>query len=79
MYLRAPRTQRRTGPRARLIERMNEVVQAAAQRQKPSGFWAHEYENAFATGARAAGSAGRAKRRGATVPTEMLDKAAQRC
>ena len=61
--------------RARLIERMNEVVQAAAQRQKPSGFWAHEYENAFATGA-VLQEALAAKAAGATVPTEMLDKAA---
>ncbi|HZN40510.1 MAG TPA: hypothetical protein VFD82_17025, partial [Planctomycetota bacterium] len=61
--------------RARLIERMNEVVQAAAQRQKPSGFWAHEYENAFATGA-VLQEALNAKAAGASVPTEMLDKAA---
>jgi hypothetical protein len=61
--------------RARLIERMNEIVQAAAQRQKPSGFWAHEYENAFATGA-VLQEALAAKAAGASVPMEMLDKAA---
>jgi hypothetical protein len=64
------------GPaRERLIERMNEVVQAAAKRQKASGFWAHEYENAFATGA-VLQEALAAKAAGASVPTEMLDKAA---
>ena len=62
--------------RERLIVRMNEIVQAAAARQKPSGFWAHEYENAFATGA-VLQEVLAAKAAGATVPTEMLDRAAQ--
>jgi hypothetical protein len=57
------------------IERMNAIVQAAAARQKPSGFWAHEYENAFATGA-VLQQVIAAKAAGATVPTEMLDRAA---
>ena len=54
---------------------MNEIVQAAALRQKPSGFWAHEYENAFVTGAMLQ-EALEARAAGATVPTEMIDRAA---
>lgn len=61
--------------RQRLVARMNEIVAAAAQRQRPSGFWAHEYENAFATGAVLQQVLG-AKAAGADVPTEMTDKAA---
>ena len=61
--------------RATAIARMNEIVQAAALRQKASGFWAHEYENAFATGA-VLQEVLAAKAAGATVPTEMTDKAA---
>jgi hypothetical protein len=55
---------------------MNTIVQAAAARQKPSGFWAHEYENAFATGA-VAQELLVAKAAGASVPSEVTDKAAQ--
>ena len=58
------------------IERMNDIVQAAGKRQTASGFFAHEYENAFATGA-VAQSLLVAKAAGATVPTEITDKAAQ--
>jgi tetratricopeptide (TPR) repeat protein len=61
--------------RDRAIARMNEIVQAAAARQKPSGFWAHEYENAFATAA-VLQQVIAAKSAGATVPTEVLDRAA---
>jgi hypothetical protein len=61
--------------REQLVARMNEVVQAAAARQKGSGFWAHEYENAFATGA-VLQEVLAAKAAGATVPTEVTDKAA---
>jgi len=61
--------------REHLVARMNEIVQAAAARQKPSGFWAHEYENAFATGA-VLQEVLAAKAAGATVPTEMTDRAA---
>ncbi|MEO6593338.1 MAG: hypothetical protein ABIP94_01135 [Planctomycetota bacterium] len=61
--------------RHQFVARMNEIVQAAALRQKPSGFWAHEYENAFATGA-VLQEVLAAKAAGATVPTEMTDKAA---
>jgi hypothetical protein len=62
--------------RAHAIARMNEIVQHAQARQKPSGFWAHEYENAFATGA-VLQEVLAAKAAGATVPNEMLDRAAQ--
>jgi flagellin-like hook-associated protein FlgL len=58
------------------VGHMNDIVQAAAQRQHASGFFAHEYENAFATGA-VAQSLLVAKAAGATVPTEITDKAAQ--
>jgi hypothetical protein len=61
--------------RQRLVDRMNEIVQVAAARQKPSGFWAHEYENAFATGA-VLQEVLAAKAAGASVPTEVTDKAA---
>lgn len=61
--------------RAALVGKMNRIVQAAAQAQKASGFWAHEYENAFATGA-VLQEVLAAKAAGATVPTEMTDKAA---
>ncbi|MFY9342154.1 MAG: hypothetical protein WAT39_06685 [Planctomycetota bacterium] len=58
------------------VATMNAIVQAAAARQKASGFWAHEYENAFATGA-VAQELLVAKAAGAAVPTEVTDKAAQ--
>ena len=75
MYL-ARRANAADGPlRAQYVQRMNEIVQAAAARQKASGFWAHEYENAFATGA-VLQQVLAAKAAGATVPTEMTDKAA---
>lgn len=61
--------------RAAAIARMDEIVQAAAARQRPSGFWAHEYENAFATGA-VVQQLLIARAAGATVPAEVLDKAA---
>lgn len=59
--------------RAALVDRMNAVVQEAKERQADSGFWAHEYQNAFCTGAMlwslrlAAGS-------GADVPSEMFSR-----
>jgi hypothetical protein len=62
--------------REQLVASMNEIVQAAAKSQKASGFWSHEYENAFATGA-VLQQVLAAKAAGATVPTEMTDKAAQ--
>jgi tetratricopeptide (TPR) repeat protein len=61
--------------RARHVARMNEIVAAARTRQKPSGFFAHEYENAFATGA-VVSELLAARAAGATVPDEMTDKAA---
>ncbi len=75
MYL-ARRTSDSDGAvRERLVAQMNEIVQAAARRQKPGGFWAHEYENAFATGA-VLQEVLAAKAAGASVPTEVTDKAA---
>jgi hypothetical protein len=62
--------------RRRAIAQMNTIVEAARQRQQPSGFFAHEYANAFATGA-VLQELLAAKAAGATVPTEMTDKAAQ--
>jgi hypothetical protein len=61
--------------RAQWIARMNEIVQQAATRQKASGFWAHEYENAFATGA-VLQELIAARASGATVPAEVTDKGA---
>ncbi len=63
------------GTKAFAVARMNEIVQAAAKRQQASGFFAHEYENAFATGA-VAQSLLTAKAAGAAVPSEVTDKAA---
>ncbi len=62
--------------RQHAIAQMNAIVQNAAKIQKPSGFWAHEYENAFATGA-VAQEVLAARAAGATVPIEVTDKAAQ--
>jgi hypothetical protein len=58
-----------------LVQHMNELVAAAAARQRPSGFWAHEYENAFATGA-VLQQLLTAAAAGATVPAEIVDRAA---
>lgn len=59
--------------RAAVVDRMNALVAEAAGRQKPSGFWAHEYENAFCTGAMLWGLVA-ARQAGATVPAEVTDK-----
>ncbi len=73
LYL-ARKAQRSDPPaRAALVDRMNALVQEAAGRQRPSGFWAHEYENAFCTGAMLWGLVA-AKSSGATVPGEVTDK-----
>ena len=75
MYL-ARRATSSDGPARELaVQRMNEIVVAAAARQKASGFWAHEYENAFATGA-VLQEVLAAKAAGAQVPIEVTDKAA---
>ena len=58
-----------------LIARMNEVVQDAARRQFENGFWAHEYQNAFATGAMLWG-AHVARGAGADVPPLLIEKGA---
>lgn len=58
-----------------LIERMNAIVKEAAAIQRPTGFWAHEYDNAFCTGAVLWGLLA-AKQSGASVPTEVTDKGA---
>ncbi len=63
------------GRRQKCVQHMNEIVAAAAARQKESGFWAHEYENAFATGA-VLQQLLTAKAAGADVPSEVTDKAA---
>lgn len=75
MYLARRTTGAADGERQRLVQRMNEIVQAAAARQKASGFWAHEYENAFATGA-VLQEVLAARAAGATVPIEVVDRAA---
>lgn len=61
--------------RAHYVQQMNAIVEQAARRQKPSGFWAHEYENAFASGAVLQQMLA-AKAAGATVPDEVTDKGA---
>lgn len=55
------------------IDRMNAIVVAAAKRQLANGFWAHEYPNAFATGAMLWG-AFTARESGAIVPPDMIEK-----
>lgn len=60
---------------AQLIARMNAIVAQAAQRQQGGGFFAHEYPNAFATAA-VLQELTAARAAGATVPTEVTDKAA---
>ncbi|MSR38391.1 MAG: hypothetical protein EXS02_06090 [Planctomycetes bacterium] len=57
------------------IARMNDLVEQARARQMASGFWAHEYENAFATGAILQEILA-AKAGGASVPSELTDKGA---
>jgi hypothetical protein len=61
--------------RQQCVGYMDTIVTAAAARQHANGFWAHEYENAFATGA-ALQQLLVAKAAGATVPSELTDKAA---
>lgn len=61
--------------RQRCVQQMDTIVAAATARQGDSGFWAHEYENAFATGA-VLQQLLVARAAGATVPTEVTDKAA---
>lgn len=75
LYLSRRATSAEGPERDRLVQRMNEIVMAAAARQKSSGFWAHEYENAFATGAVLQEMLA-AKSAGATVPIEVVDRAA---
>lgn len=60
--------------RQQLLARMNAIVREAAAIQRPTGFWAHEYDNAFCTGAVLWGLIA-ARNSGATVPTEVTDKA----
>lgn len=55
------------------IERMNAIVVDAAKRQLAGGFWAHEYPNAFATGAMLWG-AYVARDAGAAVAPDMIEK-----
>ncbi|GAB4156607.1 MAG: hypothetical protein Fur0037_24880 [Planctomycetota bacterium] len=75
LYL-ARKARGRSGEQRRmLIERMNEIVEQAASIQRPSGFWAHEYENAFCTGSVLWGLLA-ARDSGAGVPPEVLDKGA---
>ncbi|MBK8099720.1 MAG: hypothetical protein IPK26_21650 [Planctomycetes bacterium] len=57
------------------VAHMNTIVADAAKGQKASGFWAHEYENAFATGA-VLQELLVARQAGATVPSEVTDRAA---
>ncbi|MBX3461831.1 MAG: hypothetical protein KF830_01555 [Planctomycetes bacterium] len=61
--------------RDELVRQLDDLVAAAAKGQRPSGFWAHEYENAFATGA-VVQQVLTARAAGAAVPAEVLDKAA---
>lgn len=75
MYLARRTASADDAERQRLVQRMNEIVQAAAARQKASGFWAHEYENAFATGA-VLQEVLAARAAGASVPVEVVDRAA---
>jgi hypothetical protein len=63
------------GTKLALIARMNQLIEEARARQAEPGFWAHEYQNAFCTGVML-WSALLCKREGATVPDDMLDRAA---
>lgn len=59
--------------RAAIVERMNQVVRESKERQKDNGFFAHEYANAFCTGAMLWGLI-RAREAGAEVPEEMISR-----
>jgi tetratricopeptide (TPR) repeat protein len=61
--------------RQAIVKQMNDMVQATAAVQQKSGFFAHEYENAFASGAVLWGVLA-AKSSGASVPPELTDKGA---
>jgi len=75
MYLARRSSRADEAARRELVQRMNTIVEQAALRQQQSGFFAHEYENAFCTGA-VLQELVAARAAGATVPTEMTDKAA---
>lgn len=62
--------------RAATLTQANALVQEAQARQFEDGFWAHEYKNAFCTGAML-WSLMTAKAAGVTVSDEILSKGAQ--
>ena len=59
--------------RSLAIDRMNEIVTAAAEHQSEDGFFAHEYRNAFCTGVML-WNLELASDSGANVPGEMIRK-----
>ena len=59
--------------RADLIAKMEQIIAAAAERQAEDGFFAHEYRNAFCTGAMLWGLE-LARRAGAAVPESMSSR-----
>ena len=62
--------------RAAIRKKMTGIIRAAGMRQKESGFWAHEYANAFCTAAMAQGLLA-AKKAGVFVPSSILEKAGE--
>ncbi|MDA0934960.1 MAG: hypothetical protein O3C51_16040 [Planctomycetota bacterium] len=61
------------GARAALVARMHAIIEEAGTRQRESGFFAHEYENAFCTAAMLWGLR-LAEGAGAQVPPEMFSR-----
>ncbi len=69
----ARKAAKRPGTKAHDVDEMNGIVAAAQKRQHDNGFFAHEYENAFCTGAMMWGLLA-ARDAGAEVPDEMFSK-----
>ncbi|MGA0061012.1 MAG: hypothetical protein ACO3RU_15650, partial [Planctomycetota bacterium] len=61
------------GSRAALVAKMHAIIAEAQERQRESGFFAHEYENAFCTAAMLWGLR-LAEGAGASVPPEMFSR-----
>ncbi|MEZ5962984.1 MAG: hypothetical protein R3F56_03965 [Planctomycetota bacterium] len=73
LYLTRKLARSPTEARAPILARANALVKDAAARQYDDGFWAHEYKNAFCTGAML-WSLVEAKSQGIEVPDEVISK-----
>jgi len=76
LYLTRKLARSEDAARQPILERANALVRQAQTRQYDDGFWAHEYKNAFCTGAML-WSLVEAKSRGVDVPDEMMSKGAE--